>query len=225
MTAFDRFDGHEAGPAEARSAVIWLHGLGADAYDFAPIVPELGLADDLAVRFVFPNAPRRPVTLNNGFVMRAWYDLRNLDMDARSHDEDGIAASLDLVRGLVRREAERGVPARRVVLAGFSQGGAIATLAGLTHAERLAGVVALSTYLLLPHKVDGLRTAANRDLPFFVAHGTTDPVVPAVAGQALRDRLAAAGQPVEWRTYPMPHAVHPQEIADVGHFLAAVLAP
>lgn len=223
MGASEVLDGYETGPADARSAVIWLHGLGADGYDFAPIVPDLGLPASLGVRFVFPHAPRRPVSLNNGFVMRAWYDLRSLDMDERSHDRPGIDASVDVVRRLVTRERARGVPAARVVLAGFSQGGAIATLAGLTHPEPVAGVIALSTYLLFADRIESDRTEASRSVPFFVGHGTGDPVVPLAAGRMLRDRLNALGQPVEWHTYPMPHAVHPQEIEQVGAFLARVL--
>ena len=218
------FDGYETGPERATASVIWLHGLGADAYDFAPLVPEFALPAGIAARFVFPNAPRRPVTLNGGAVMRAWYDLRNLDMDERSHDSGGVEGSVELVRALVARESERGIPAARVVLAGFSQGGAIAALAGLTHPDRLAGVIVLSAYLLFPDQIDARRSGASRDLPFFVAHGTSDPIVPPAAGRALRDLLVALGQPVEWRTYPMPHAVHPEEIEAVGRFLARVLS-
>ena len=187
----ERFDGYETGPDDADAAVIWLHGLGADCYDFAPVVPELGLPDELKVRFVFPNAPRRPVTLNGGSRMRAWYDIRQLDFDKRSSDETGARESLGIVAGLIARPG------------------------------RLAGAVALSTYLLLGDRIDAERSAANRGLPFFMAHGMSDPVVPLPAGTDARDRLVAWGHPVEWRTYPMPHAVHPHEIEDVGRFLAA----
>ncbi|HNX20611.1 MAG TPA: carboxylesterase [Acidobacteriota bacterium] len=217
----ERFDGYETGPEDADAAVIWLHGLGADCYDFAPIVPELGLPDELKIRFVFPNAPRRPVTLNGGSRMRAWYDIRQLDFDKRSSDETGARESLGIVAGLIARENARGVRTERIVVAGFSQGGAISILTGLLHPGRLAGAVALSTYLLLGDRIDAERSAANRGLPFFMAHGMSDPVVPLPAGTDARDRLVAWGHPVEWRTYPMPHAVHPHEIEDVGRFLAA----
>jgi phospholipase/carboxylesterase len=219
-----RFDGHETGPGDANAAVIWLHGLGADCYDFAPIVPELGLSRGLSVRFVFPNAPIRPITLNGGMRMRGWYDITSLEFDERRQDDRGIAASVGTVRGLVDREVARGVDPRRIALCGFSQGGAIAVQAALTHAAPLAGVVALSTYLLYPASAASGAGGAGHGLPFFVAHGTADPIVPFRAGEFLRDRIAAAGYPVEWHTYPVPHAVHPDEIAHVGQFLGARLA-
>ncbi len=223
-----RFDGFETGPADATAAVIWLHGLGADCYDFSPIVPELGLHATARVRFVFPNAPIRPVTLNNGMRMRAWYDIRSLDFDERAQDSAGIAASVDLVRGLIARESSRGVDARRLVLAGFSQGGAIAALAAVSHPERLAGLVALSTYPLAPGgpgKPGPYEPSpAAEGLPCFVAHGPADPVVPIAGGELLVTRLTEAGCDVVWRTYPVPHAVHPQEIEDTGAFLRRLLA-
>ncbi len=230
----ERFDGFETGPADANAAVIWLHGLGADCYDFSPIVPELGLHASARVRFVFPNAPIRPVTLNNGMRMRAWYDILSLDFDERAQDAEGIATSVELVRGLVARESARGVDARRIVLAGFSQGGAIAALAAVSHPERLAGLVALSTYPLAPEPGRGEPgrgeprpydpTLAAAGLPCFVAHGPADPIVPIAGGQLLATRLAEAGCEVTWRTYPVPHAVHPQEIEDTGAFLQRLLA-
>jgi len=199
--------------------VIWLHGLGADGYDFDPVVPALGLPADLPVRFVFPHAPVRPVTINAGVRMRAWYDVRSLQA-SRDQDEAGIRASMDAVRALIERERERGVPASNVALAGFSQGGAIALLVGLRYPERLAALVALSTYLLFPERLAGEASAAGRSLPVFMAHGMQDPVVPFPLGQASAEKLRSLGQPLTWRSYPMPHAVCAEEIADIGRFLA-----
>jgi phospholipase/carboxylesterase len=206
-----------------RSTVIWLHGLGADGHDFEPIVPLLGL-EEAGVRFVFPNAPRRAVSINMGLLMPAWYDIRGLD--ARSPiDLKGIRASGEQVEALVRRENGRGVPAGRIVLAGFSQGGVVALHAALRHPERLAGVIALSTYFVEETSPAAERSAANRGLPIFQGHGTHDPMIPIERGVEARDRLLAIGHPVTFRTYPMEHAVHPEEIADVGAFLRTVLAP
>jgi phospholipase/carboxylesterase len=219
-----RADAVEAGPADASASVIWLHGLGADGWDFYPIVGELGLPAGLSVRFVFPHAPQRPVTLNAGMTMRAWYDIAALDLDARSHDAEGIRASEAMVRGYVEREIARGVAPGRIVLAGFSQGGAMTVHVALRAPWRLAGAIALSCYLLLPDELDGARSAAGAGLPFFMAHGSEDPIVPYAAGVAARDALAAAGYPVEWKSYPIPHGVSPQEIADVGAWLRRVLA-
>ena len=217
------FDGYETGPADAPAAVIWLHGLGADAYDFAPIVPELGLPAGLVVRFVFPNAPRRRVTLNNGWMMRAWYDIKSLDPQDRSCDEEGVRASARLVHGLIEREEQRGVAPEKIVVAGFSQGGAMALHCGVRHPRRLAGVVALSCYLLLPGVLEAEISQANRGLPVFMAHGDSDPIVPVAGAEASRDRLEASGYPVDWRTYPMPHTVHPDEIVEIGRFVTARL--
>jgi len=205
------------------SAVIWLHGLGADGHDFEPVVPELRLAPPLRVRFVFPHAPVRPVTLNMGMPMRAWYDI--LQLGGGAEDADGIRASQTLVDGLVERELGRGVPARRVVLAGFSQGGAIALQAGLRHAHRLGGILALSTYLPLAASLAGERSAANRDLPIFMAHGTLDPMIAIAGARESRAALQALGYAVEWREYPMPHSVCAEEIADIGAWLLRTLAP
>jgi phospholipase/carboxylesterase len=213
-------DAVEVGPADAAASVIWLHGLGADGWDFYPIVGELGLPAGLSVRFVFPHAPHRAVTLNGGMTMRAWYDIAALDLDARSHDAAGIRASEALVLGFVEREIARGVAPGRIVLAGFSQGGALTIHAALRAPWRLAGAIALSCYLLLPDELEGARSEAGAGLPFFMAHGTADPVVPYAAGELARDALRAAGYPVEWKSYPIPHGVSPQEIADVGGWLA-----
>jgi phospholipase/carboxylesterase len=205
------------------AAVIWLHGLGADGYDFEPIVPELRLTPHLRVRFVFPHAPVRPVTLNMGMPMRAWYDI--LQLGGGAEDAEGIRASQELVQRLVARERGRGVAARRVVLAGFSQGGAIALQAGLRHGERLGGILALSTYLPLAATLAAERSPANRDLPVFMAHGTLDPMIAIARARESRAALQALGYAVEWREYAMPHSVCAEEIADIGAWLLRTLAP
>ena len=210
----------ETGPAP-QAAVIWLHGLGADGHDFEPIVPELGLPASKPVRFIFPNAPQRPVTINMGMRMRAWYDI--LQMGGGAEDEAGIRESQGLVEKLVEREKTRGIPARRVVLAGFSQGGAIVLQTALRLRERLAGVMALSTYLPLAMKLAAERQAINNDLPIFMAHGSHDPMIPMNRAQKSREALLALGYPVEWHEYPMPHSVCPQEIADISAFLRRIL--
>ena len=207
----------------ARSSVIWLHGLGADGHDFEPIVPRLGLAEDLAVRFIFPHAPERAVTINGGMVMRAWYDILGLDI-RRDEDIEGLRTSETQVRALVEREVSRGVSEERIVLAGFSQGGAIALQAGVRHPRRLAGIMALSTYLTLPEKLESEASPANGDCPIFMAHGTQDPVVPYEGGQLSRQALEARGYEVEWREYPMQHSVCAEEIADISSWLTGVLA-
>lgn len=204
--------------ADPRYSVIWLHGLGADGHDFAPIVPELVAADWPALRFVFPHAPVRPVTVNGGMPMRAWYDIVGFDLVARQ-DEAGIRASMAAVEALIARENERGVPDERIVLAGFSQGGAIALSAGLRHAKRLAGIVALSTYLPIADTLAAERSAANTDVPIFQAHGTFDPVVIPPRGSDSRDLLQRLGYRVDWHSYPMAHAVCAEEIADLRGWL------
>ncbi|MBU0593717.1 MAG: alpha/beta fold hydrolase [Gammaproteobacteria bacterium] len=204
------------------SAVIWLHGLGADGHDFAPIVPELGLPAGMAVRFIFPHAPLLPVTINNGYVMPAWYDVRSLDL-RQTEDETGIRASQQQVEALIRLEEARGIPASRIVLAGFSQGGAIALHTGLRHEAPLAGVLALSTYLPLPDTLDTEASPTNAHLPIFMAHGTADSVIPVAQGIASRNRLQDHRYRVEWREYPMAHSVCPGEITDIGQWLVRVL--
>jgi phospholipase/carboxylesterase len=207
---------------EPRATVIWLHGLGADGHDFEPIVPELGMpAAAPGVRFVFPHAPLLPVTINGGAVMRAWYDVTG---DGRQ-DAAGIRSSQARVEALIARERARGVAARSIVLAGFSQGGAVALQTGLRHSERLAGLLALSTYLPLPDTVATEAHAANRDVPIFMSHGIQDAVIPPSWATLSRDHLVALGYAVEWREYPMPHAVCAEEIEDVGAWLRVVLAP
>lgn len=204
------------------ASVLWLHGLGADGHDFEPIVPELLIEGGPALRFVFPHAPARAVTLNAGMVMRAWFDVYGLNRESRQ-DEAGIRESATYVERLIRRENERGVPARRIVLAGFSQGGAVALHAGLRHGQRLAGILALSTYLPLHDSLAAEASAENRDTPIFQAHGSQDPLVGMALGAGSRDQLLAAGYAVEWKEYPMPHAVCPEEIRDIRDWLGRVL--
>ena len=206
---------------EPRAAVIWLHGLGADGHDFEPIVPELGMpATAPGVRFVFPHAPVQPVTINGGAVMRAWYDVTG---DGRQ-DAAGIRSSQARVEALIARERARGVAARSIVLAGFSQGGAIALQTGLRHPERLAGILALSTYLPLPDTVADEAHAANRGVPIFMSHGIQDALIPLSWATRSRDHLVTLGYAVEWREYPMPHSVCAEEIEDVGVWLRSVLS-
>jgi phospholipase/carboxylesterase len=201
------------------AAVIWLHGLGADGHDFEPVVPELRLPPQLRVRFVFPHAPVRPVTIN----MRAWYDI--LQMGGSQEDEAGIRASQALLQALIEREKVRGVDPCRIVLAGFSQGGAIVLQTGLRYAERLAGILALSTYLPLAGKLAAERSAANRDLPVFMAHGTHDPMIGIPRARESRAALEILGYPVQWQEYAMAHSVCGEEIADIAAWLLRLLAP
>lgn len=212
----------ETGP-EPRNAVIWLHGLGADGNDFVPVVPELGLGDLGPVRFIFPHAPMQPVTINNGMVMRAWYDIVMADL-VRREDEQGLRASQQLVEALIARENARGIPTERIVLAGFSQGCAMALQTGLRHPERLAGIIGLSGYLPLADLVDAERHAANADTPIFLAHGTMDPVVPFERAQASLEALERMGYAVRFKTYPMPHSVCLEEIHDIAAFLREVIS-
>lgn len=205
----------ETGPAPS-AAVVWLHGLGADGHDFEPIVPQLAWPGAPDIRYVFPHAPVRPVTINGGMPMRAWYDILSLT-SARGNDRDGIVHSVNAVAGLVRREIEKGIPPDRVLLAGFSQGGAIALQLALRYPESLAGVIALSSYLLFEDKLAEQQHPANAALPAFVGHGSDDPVVPFTLGQEAARKLEELGHPVEWHSYPMVHAVCPEEI---GHLAA-----
>lgn len=207
----------------ADAAVIWLHGLGADGYDFVPIVEELRLPPSMAVRFIFPHARPRPVTINNGFVMRAWYDITGMGAD-RKEDDAGIRESATAVNGYVQQENARGVASKRIVIAGFSQGGAIALQAGLRYPERLGGVMALSTYLPLRDLVAAEGSQANRDVPILMCHGLRDGMVPATLGKASRDHLQSLGYQVEWQSYPMEHSVCMEEVADISKWLQARLA-
>ena len=205
---------------DPRASIIWMHGLGADGSDFAPLVDEIELP--VAARYVFPHAPMMPVTINGGYVMRAWYDIS--DAAIRREDEAGVRASQRAVEDLLAREKTRGVPAGRIVLAGFSQGGAIALQAGLRHAERLAGIMALSTYLPLADTLAAEANPANRDVPIFMAHGTADPMIAFSRATASRDLLQQRGYALEWHEYRMQHGVCPQEIADLGAWLRRALA-
>ena len=204
------------GPDPA-AAVIWLHGLGADGHDFEPIVPELELAQP--VRFVFPHAPVRPVTINQGMRMRAWYDI--LQFGGGPEDEAGVRASQKLLEQMIAAERQRGIG--KILLAGFSQGGAIALQTALRHPEPLAGLLALSTYLPLNATLETERSAANRELPIFMAHGQYDEIIPPERAEQSRQRLEHLGYKVQWHTYPMPHSVCPEEIADISEFLRRVL--
>ena len=203
------------------AAVIVLHGLGADGNDFVPVAQMLD--PGVGVRHVFPNAPEMPVTINNGYVMRAWYDIREGDLTQRE-DEAGLRRSQQAIDALVGREIARGIPAHRVVLMGFSQGCAMALLTGLRQSHRLAGLVGLSGYLPLAATTAAECNPANQNTPIFLAHGTEDPVVPLQRAIASRDQLQALGYRVDWHQYPMPHSVCPDEVADIDAFLKRVLA-
>ncbi|MEO8546544.1 MAG: carboxylesterase [Burkholderiaceae bacterium] len=204
------------------AAVIWLHGLGADGNDFAAIVPELDLAGCRPIRFIFPHAPSIPVTVNGGYVMPAWYDIVGTDLLKRE-DAAGIRNSALAIEDLIANEVARGVASRHIVLAGFSQGCAIALHTGLRHSAPLAGIMALSGYLPLAAELASEASPANRQLPVFMAHGSADPVVPVARGEASRDLLQSMGYPVQWHAYPMQHSLHPREIQDIGVFLQSVL--
>jgi phospholipase/carboxylesterase len=215
----------ETGKAPAAS-VIWLHGLGADGNDFVPIVHELNLTPAPDIRFVFPHAPMQPVTINNGYVMRAWYDIKFGDLEGRAKqaDEKGVRASQAAIVQLVEREVERGIDIGKIVLAGFSQGGAIALQTGLRYPEKLAGIMALSTYLPLADTLADEATAENRATPIFMAHGTQDGVVPYATAARSKEALAQHGYTVEWHEYPLPHSVCLEEIRDISGWLDGVLA-
>jgi phospholipase/carboxylesterase len=204
-------------------AVIWLHGLGADGHDFAPIVPQLVGPDERPLRFVFPHAPVRPVTVNGGMPMRAWYDILGFER-AIPQDTDGIRASAAEVAELIRRENQRGIATNRIVLGGFSQGGAISLYAGPRYPEKLAGIMGLSCYMLLEDLLPAERTRVNYQTPVFLAHGTQDPLVDVRRGTEARQLLEAGGYPVEWHAYPMPHSVCPQEIDAIAVWLRKVLS-
>jgi len=210
--------------ARPEFSVIWLHGLGADGNDFVPIIPHLGLPEAPAVRFIFPHAPAIPVTCNGGYIMPAWYDITYIDGIHRGVDEAGILASSVDIRALIRRENERGIASRNIVLAGFSQGGAMAYSVGLTHPERLAGIIALSAYIPAPGLLDEDSLAANRRTPIFAGHGREDDVVPYALGRQAHDLLQGRGYGIAWHDYPMDHAVCAEEIADIGRWLGEAFA-
>lgn len=212
----------ETGPAPQASIIV-LHGLGADGNDFVPFAQELRLGSVGPVRFIFPHAPARPVTLNGGYVMRAWYDILGTDL-VRREDEAGLRESQTAIDALITRERERGVPAAKIVLAGFSQGCAMTLMTGLRQPEPLAGLVCMSGYLPLAAATAQERSAANRHVPIFMAHGSGDPMIVLPRALASRDALQALGYSVEWHEYPMPHSVCAEEVADLNRWLLRVLA-
>lgn len=211
----------ETGP-EPEYAVIWMHGLGADGYDFLPLVPELLASGMPATRFIFPHAPIRPISINQGMAMRAWYDIQTFDL-VRREDASGIRESAQSIDALIEREHARGIARGHIVLAGFSQGCAMALFTGLRQAEPLAGIIGLSGYLPLADTTAAERQVGHEDTPIFLGHGTMDPVVVPARGQDTRDMLVDLGYQPQWHTYPMAHAVCPQEIADLRAFLGAIL--
>jgi phospholipase/carboxylesterase len=200
------------------ASVIWLHGLGADGHDFEALIPQLAWPGAPAIRYVFPHAPVRPVTVNGGMQMRAWYDILSIESE-RDHDRHGIADSVRQVEALVARECERGIPSSRIILAGFSQGGAIALQLALSYPHKLAGLIALSSYLLFDKELENRLHEVNRDTAVFVGHGTMDPMVPLRMGKAVYRRLQSLDYPVEWHSYPMPHAICPEEVEDITAWL------
>ncbi len=204
--------------AAHKASIIWLHGLGADGNDFASIVPELHLSNDLGIRFVFPHAPMIPVTINGGYVMRAWYDIVSLDVDKHA-DKNGIQQSVALLTQLIDHEVSLGIPTNKIIVAGFSQGAVVALTTGLTYAKQLGGILALSGYL--PDATNVLTNAAdaNKTTPIFVGHGTQDTVVPYFLGQQTESALTTAGYTVAWHSYPMPHSVCMEEIDDIGRWI------
>ena len=213
----------ETGVHAPDACVIWLHGLGADGHDFEPIIPELRLDPGLNIRFVFPHAPMMPVTINQGFVMRAWYDIRTADI-ANEPDGKGIRASAKLVSDMVDAEIAVGIAPKRIVLAGFSQGGVVVLQAGLRYPKQLAGILALSTYLPLADTLDSEKAEVNANIPILMAHGSADPVIPVVLAQHSHKKLEQAGYPVEWHEYKgMPHSVSEQEIFHIAEWLEKVL--
>lgn len=209
-------------PTPANACVIWMHGLGADANDFVPLVPELGLPAAHSIRFVFPNAPTMPVTINGGYVMRAWYDIASAEIDKRA-DEGGVRRSQAAITELIADQNAKGIASDRIVLAGFSQGGVIALQTALRYPDKLAGVVALSTYLACVNTLGTESSAANRDLPIFMVHGVMDPVIPLSLAKLSRAHLETHGYKVEWHEYGMPHSVCAEEVEDISVFLKRIL--
>ena len=206
--------------SEPRYSVIWLHGLGADGHDFEPIVPALGLPDSFPVRFLFPHAPERPITVNGGIEMRGWYDIREWSLN-RNEDEEGLEQSRQIVHALIEQENRRGIPSDRIFLAGFSQGGAVALFTGLRYPRRLAGIIALSCYLPVADRTAAERSPNNQFTAIFMGHGRDDQTVPYMVAELSKDRLLKMDDNINWKTYPMMHAVHPQEVADISGFLQA----
>ncbi len=218
------FETVEISTGESPSAtVIWMHGLGADGNDFVPIVRELDLSGCPPIRFVFPHAETMPVTINNGYVMRAWYDILGMDL-VRREDEAGLRKSQQQIEQLIARENERGIPASRIILAGFSQGCAMTLQTGLRYPEKLAGLICLSGYLPLSSLIKDERHQANLQTPIFMAHGRGDPVVQIGRAEASRELLKELGHPIDWREYMMPHSVCEEEIDDIGAWMRGLLA-
>jgi phospholipase/carboxylesterase len=205
------------------ASVIWLHGLGADGNDFVPIVRELQLPDSLPIRFLFPHAPHQPVTINQGMVMRAWYDI-SMEGVNRHADDAGVLKSAEAVYDLIAHEMSRGMPCHRIVLAGFSQGGAVALTAGIRYPQKLGGILALSTYLPMAEQLPHAASNANRTVPIFMAHGLMDPVIPFALAEQSRVVLESQGYPVSWHAYPMPHSVCMEEINAISEWLQKQLA-
>jgi phospholipase/carboxylesterase len=206
-----------------RATIIWLHGLGADGHDFVPILPELNLPQSMGIRFVFPHAPVRPVTINGGMSMRAWYDVKNTDL-LREEDAASIKDSSGIIEQYIATEVNAGIPSEQIVIAGFSQGGAMALHTGLRHASRLGGLLVLSGYLPLPERFCEEASTSNKTVPIMMCHGTFDPVIPASAGKQSRDFLEQEGYTISWHSYPMEHSVCIEEIQDVGTWLQTILA-
>ncbi len=218
-------DAVEINPAEKPQAcLIWLHGLGADGHDFEPLIPELRLVNELGVRVVLPHAPLRPVTINGGMVMRAWYDVLSPDF-GYAEDSRGIRQSEQQLLALIEREVTNGIPASRIVLAGFSQGGAMALYTGVRYPQPFAGILALSCYLPLAESLARESGEASRAVPIMMAHGVSDPLIPLSLAEQSCDRLRELGYLVDWYSYPMPHAVYPQEIRDIRHWLEKRFVP
>lgn len=209
-------------PSSATACVLWMHGLGADGNDFVPVVPELGLPRNHSVRFVFPNAPSMPVTINGGYVMPAWYDIASAEIDKRA-DEAGVRKSQAAITELIADQRAKGIASERIVLAGFSQGGVIALQTGLRHSEKLGGIIALSTYLACVESVGTEASPANRDIPMFMALGSMDPVIPVTLAKLSKARLETHGYKIEWHEYGMPHSVCAEEIEAIGAFLTRAL--
>ena len=206
--------------ANPKGSVIWMHGLGADCWDFVSIVKELGLPATLPLRFIFPQAPSRPITINNGQVMPGWYDISMAELQ-RKPDEAGVRQSQAAIEQLIAREIERGIAPDKIILAGFSQGGAIALQTGLRYREALGGIMALSTYLTLEDSLAAEATIANANVPIFMAHGTQDPLIPLSLAMSSRAKMEARGYKIEWREYPMPHSVCMEEVEDIGVWIQA----
>ena len=212
---------HQTG-ADPKAAVIWMHGLGADAHDFEPVVPVLDLGPERPVRYVFPNAPMRPVTINGGMVMRAWYDVLGFGPES-PEDQPGIRGSAEEIGALIEREEKRGIPPERIVIAGFSQGGATALYTALRYPKRLAGILALSAYLPMPESLPAEAHPANQRAPIFMAHGEADHVLPIWIGRHAYEKLLALNYEISWKSYPMMHGVIPEELADIREFFSRIL--